>query len=81
MESVMCVSACVHVRFTFMWTETIEFYILDESSDSLWFIYILFKGGTQKCLFLFSFTMYGYDLSNGKIMIPMAFNLFILNCA
>lgn len=35
MESVMCVCACVHVRLTFMWKETIEFYILDESSDGL----------------------------------------------
>lgn len=31
----VCVCACVHVRLTFMWKETIEFYILDESSDGL----------------------------------------------
>lgn len=39
-----------------------------------------FKGGHKSGLF-FSFTMYGYDLSNGKIMIPMALNLFILTDA
>lgn len=50
--------------------------------DGLCSIYILFFRGAQKCLFLFSYyTMYGYDLSNGKIMIPMALNLFILNDA
>lgn len=30
MKSVMCVCACVHVRFTFVWTEMIDFHILDE---------------------------------------------------
>jgi hypothetical protein len=76
----MCVCACVHVRFTFVLTEIIEIFILDENSDGLRFIYILFlKGGHKSVFFCFYYTMYGYDLSNGKIMIPMALNLFILN--
>lgn len=82
MKSVMCVCACVHVRFTFMWTETIKFHILDGNADALFYIYPFFKGGHKSVFFFFFYyTMYGYDLSNGKIMIPMALNLFILNDA